>query len=584
MTILAGIFSRYPKCPIGDKVCLAIERAISRNSDDKAVTFRDHGVFLAKVDIGVYGEPAIKIDPDGFVSILAGEPLLVLEEPQRFRARSEELDILHSEWKNGKWDILDKSRGVFCAVHYNASECSLTLMCDKLCIRPLYYWLNDDYVVFATALRILENVPMVPKIMDLQAVTEITTLGYPLGVRTPYADISLLKTAEIVRVFKTRVSRWQYFRWDKVSNLKLPENELLDEAYKRFSSSIGYRLGSDTATLAFLSGGLDSRCVVAALRDRNIKVYSFNFSDPGMQDRVFAKEFSESIGAIHVEAPLDMEPEMSKMMSAVWENSQHRLDEAVERPGLVWSGDGGSVGVGHVYLNETVVNLLRQKKFDSAIGSFLAQQGAMVINSLFKPAILRSLLDIPARGIREELDDIQCDDLGRRFHIFLMLNDQRRHLSKHFENIDLHRIEFHLPFFDSSFLMSILSFPLDFCLRHHLYLRWLTRFPDVVMSVPWQAYPGHEGPPTPVSVGLRHQWDRHYFKERSKIQKCDFLKDAAAMLKSKDFPQDIMSRKSLRLATWIYRAGLRDYGYLIKTANIVNRYWTICDGHFTMTK
>ncbi|MBW1784085.1 MAG: hypothetical protein JRL30_25520 [Deltaproteobacteria bacterium] len=508
---------------------------------------------------------------------------MALDKSVGFRTRSEDVDALHSAWKNNNWEILKQSRGVFCAVHYNALDRSLTFIGDKLCIRPLYYWLSDDYVVFASALRILEKVPMVQKVMDLQGVTEMITLGFPLGIRTPYVNISLLKAAEIVGISGTRISRSQYFRWDTIPTSNLPEQDLLDNLYRRFDSSIGNRLGSDTATLAFLSGGLDSRCVVTALRDRNIKVYSFNFSDPGTQDRVFAKAFSESVGTIHTEAPLDVEPEMSKMISTAWPDLQQRLDASVERPGLVWSGDGGSVGVGHVYLNRKLVNLLRQKNVNEAIHSFLQQQGATLIKGLYKRPILPSLSSIPAEGIRQELDDIECEDPGRRFHIFLMLNDQRRHLSKHFEEIDLNRIEFQLPFFDSYFLKPIFSFPLDFCLRHHLYLRWLARFPEVVMSVPWQAYPGHEAPPFPVGAELRDQWDTDYFRERSRIQKHDLLQDAAALLTSKNFPHDLLSKQNLRLATWIYRIGLRDYAYLIKAARVMTKYWIICDGKHSLS-
>ena len=40
---------------------------------------------------------------------------------------------------------------------------------------------------------------------------------------------------------------------------------------------------------------------------------------------------------------------------------------------------------------------------------------------------------------------------GSRLHLFLMFNDQRRHLADFYENIDLGRLEFQLPFFDGDF-------------------------------------------------------------------------------------------------------------------------------------
>jgi len=70
-------------------------------------------------------------------------------------------------------------------------------MADKLGIRPLYFWADDDVIVFASALRILEELPLVPKQMDLRAVTELVGLGAPLADRTPYSGISLLRAARL---------------------------------------------------------------------------------------------------------------------------------------------------------------------------------------------------------------------------------------------------------------------------------------------------------------------------------------------------------------------------------------------------
>ena len=105
--------------------------------------------------------------------------------------------------------------GTFCATPTERSAWSttsresgtLTLVADKLGIRPLYYWMDDESVVFASALRILEECPLVPKKMDLRAVTEMVGLDAPLADRTPYAGISLLKPAEVVQMTNGKMSR-----------------------------------------------------------------------------------------------------------------------------------------------------------------------------------------------------------------------------------------------------------------------------------------------------------------------------------------------------------------------------------------
>src|SRR5213596_2724051 len=88
MTIFAGLFCRHGGARVGDSTCDALRRTLSRDIRDAVSEFRDARVFLAKVDIGAYGEPAFLVRPGGSVSLLAGEPLLATGDPRVARGRS----------------------------------------------------------------------------------------------------------------------------------------------------------------------------------------------------------------------------------------------------------------------------------------------------------------------------------------------------------------------------------------------------------------------------------------------------------------------------------------------------------------
>ena len=154
-----------------------------------------------------------------------------------------------------------------------------------------------------------------------------------------------------------------------------------------------------------------------------------------------------------------------------------------------------------------------------------------------------------------------------------MLNDQRRHLANFYENIDLDRVEFQLPFFDSEFLEQILRSPLEGFLRHEFYMRWLAHFPPVALSVPWQAYPGHVPCPLPVPDRLARQWDAEIFSTSYVEQaKRSLVRDIDKFLKSNNFPASIVSPSRLRLANWLTRLGIRNYDYVLKAATVYCRY------------
>ena len=154
---------------------------------------------------------------------------------------------------------------------------------------------------------------------------------------------------------------------------------------------------------------------------------------------------------------------------------------------------------------------------------------------------------------------------------------------RHFENIDQHRLEFQLPFFDAQFVSSVLQTPLDWCLRHKFYVRWLSQFPRTVTEVPWQAYPGHEPCPLPVPAQLGYQWDENHQAREGAAQKRRVMKQASELIRAADFPDQILSRRNLRLAAWIHARGWRDYRYAFEAANTYHTYSKKCGGEFNLT-
>lgn len=580
MTLIAGILSRNDR-PIPDSASESLRQSISRHGKDEVSVFKDDRSYFVKVDIGAFHEPGLFAESNGALSMLAGEPLLTLSADASGQSRQQDLVLIHEGFMRGDRKILRRAEGTFCAANYQPDSATLYLIADKLGIRPLYYWANEDYFAFASALRILENLPLIAKQIDLRAVTEIVALGAPLGARTPYANISVLKSAEILQVTDGKISRDCYWRWDEIEPASSLEQTHLKEVYERFQTAVARRVRKDRTTVAYLSGGLDSRCLVAALVDHGVHVHTFNFARPGTQDQIFGNSFAREISTVHEAIPKeagDHVPDYSSLLSRAWSATRDRLNERATRPSLAWSGEGGSVLLGHVHMNQTIVDLMREGRIDDAIENFFQCEYVYLPRKLFQAKIFNALAGLIKEGIKAELNDLHHGDAARNFYLFLMLNDQRRKLSDHFENIDLHRLEFQLPFFDCAFIASIIRAPIEPCLNHRFYTKWLAHFHPAVTSVPWQVYPGHEPCPLPIPPELIYQWDeRHQSAERA-LQKQRVTKQASELLTATDFPNKILNKRNLRLATWIHSRGWRDYEHVIKVARTYHTYWRACQG------
>nr|MBP9664292.1 hypothetical protein [Pyrinomonadaceae bacterium] len=417
MSIIAGAYSRKTGVPVPASVRESIKRLISRNAGDEVKVFGDSQAFFAKVDICAFDESGEYVSPDKSVSLAAGEPLLV-SATSTIASRQADIRRIHESFAVENYSVLTEANSTYCAINYDANKRRLSLITGKLGIRPLYYWLNDDLVIFASALRVLEGIAEVPKRMNVRAVTEIAGLGYALADRTPYADIFVLKAGEMLQVEGREVTRSIYWRWNEIGTATASEDELLDELYRRFENAVSRRLRSDTSTIAYLSGGLDSRCVVASLCAKNAHVHTFNFARPDTQDQILGRLYAERANVIHTETPKaagDQRPDYSTLMTSAWASSANHEKCPPERPHLAWSGEGGSVDLGHVHLSRKIVSLMRDGDISGAIQEFIQTESIHVSPKLLNADAFKELESVIPLGIREELDDARSADPARSF-------------------------------------------------------------------------------------------------------------------------------------------------------------------------
>ena len=572
MTILAGIFCRGTS-DLKEEAVAELSGLLCRSDGIPIETRRTERFLLVKADIGAFRQPTPIFSDRDQLCALVGKALIDEGGDQPDLTRLQELQRLQQELGSNAGSLLRSCRGVFAAVRYDRRTDTLTVLTDRLGIRPIYWWANKEYFVFASALRILERFSLVPKQVDVTGLTELTCFGYPLERRTPYRAIQRLYAAELLSVSRCFVTSECYWRWDTIPTTERPLASIRSELYTAFKDAVRIRLGSDTSTVAYLSGGLDSRCIVAQLLGLQARVRTFNFSPANAQDQIFARLFAEQAGVDHREVTQQRSnPNWSILMSDALASTAWRDEPVPERPQLVWSGDGGSVGIGHVYMYPEVVGLLRNGQTDHAITTFLEQQGARVVQSLFRRQIRHSLSRIPLVGIRGELPASQTLDPARGFHLFLLHNDQRRHLDHHFETIDVHRLEFQLPFFDSEVLKCLLSVPLDECLNHRLYSDWLAEFPRVTRSSPWQTYPGHVTCPLSTTEYSTYQWGARQTALYEATERTELLRKGWRLLFSPSLATSLLSRTGLALATVAFQLGLRDYGYVLRIAGTFQKY------------
>jgi hypothetical protein len=303
-----------------------------------------------------------------------------------------------------------------------------------------------------------------------------------------------------------------------------------------------------------------------------------NFSPPQTQDRAFAALAARALGTTHRQLEVDASAAKDayrQVQLKRWVESLAENNVIVDRPKCIWSGDGGSVGLGHVYLNPDSVAAFEKGDIEEGIRSYARYNRISgSSNAAMTRRFREQSKDWHIAGIREEIAALEGSVGGRTLHLFLILNDQRRHMAKHFENIDLHRFEFHLPFYDSEFLSTVLRAPVRWFLRHALYHKWFQGMAPAAAMVPWQPYPNHEKCPIAVDEQLRYQWDSNYLDKREDRKLARQLgRDGLRALLARPFPTHLISPFRFATAIASCLAGTSTYSHVAIVGETFARYW-----------
>jgi hypothetical protein len=562
---------------VGSHLIKELRRAVSRNPDDTPTTIQFEQSGFAYVETGALSGDSVYLDGEAF-TLMSGEPLL----RDGGGDRNADIGWLHDAWRNSDFAATTRALGTFAAVHFDEASGILTLIADRLGIRPVYFAITEDCIIFASALRILEAMPSVDKTIDLRGAIETIALDYPLADRTQYRGIHTIRDAEVIRFCGREIERSHYWRLSDLPERRKKIDDVAREAHDAFSRAIDRRVGSDKRGVAFLSGGLDSRCVVAELLARGLELHTFNFANEGTQDAVFGDAFARLARTIHTRTSRPDPVRWSTEMARRWAESPHRADRPVERPAIVWSGDGGSVGFGSVGVYPSVIDLLRAGKRSAAVRKYFVEHEISLPLPAFKRTIAFEIRDLLSQGVQEALDEVRTEsEPGRELYFFRMLHDQRRHMAQHFEDMDLHRLEFHLPFYDGEVLEVMAAAPADYGPRHRLYHAALRYFPPVVQAVPWQTYPGHEACPVTFDDSGLYQWGNDQRDLTRRRHQRTIVHEAARAIWSPTFPGPLLNRWYLLAGSVLHWLGRGDYSYVLEYADRLDGLWRVSHGRWS---
>jgi len=278
-----------------------------------------------------------------------------------FHTRSDTEVIVHA-WEAWGERCVDRFRGMFAFALYDRNREILFLARDRLGVKPLYYaMLADGTVLFGSELKSLLVHPALGREIDPCAVEEYFALGYVAEPRTVFRGTRKLPPAHHLTLRRGQPMPEPVEYWDVRFTLasRISVEDACAELDRRLEDSVRLRMISEVPLGAFLSGGVDSSAVVAAMArvsDSPVNTCSISFDDPAFDESRFAQQVADRYRTRHfvdcvASDDFDLIDELARVYDEPYADSSaiptYRVCQLARKHVTVaLSGDGGDESFG----------------------------------------------------------------------------------------------------------------------------------------------------------------------------------------------------------------------------------------------
>ena len=251
-----------------------------------------------------------------------------------FRTRSD-VEILVHLYEDHGLDLLEDVEGMFGFALWDESRERLVIGRDRLGVKPIYYLESGGRLLFASEIKSILALVAGFSEPDPLALKEYLSFGYTPNDRTLFPGIKKLPPASMLVYEAGEISIRPYWSPPRETDDSLSEADWAKRIGQDIEAAVESEMVSDVPLGAFLSGGLDSSAVVAAMAKHSpepIRTYSIGF-DTGKagsyyNELPFAKAVAERFGTRHKE--ILVRPEVAELLPRLlWHMDEPIADSAL---------------------------------------------------------------------------------------------------------------------------------------------------------------------------------------------------------------------------------------------------------------
>ncbi len=239
-----------------------------------------------------------------------------------YKTNSDTEVVLAAYQKWGK-ACVNHFNGMFAFAIWDKKESSLFIARDRMGIKPLYYYDNFEQFAFSSEIRSLLTLPFIEKKINEDALVDYLRYATVHAPRTMVNGIQCLMPGHYLVLNEDGISTHQY--WDiNLHHSSESFNQSYDQIKTRtkdlFFQAVERRLVADVPFGAFLSGGIDSSAVVAAMSEvstQKVKTFAITFDEAEFSEAKFAQQVADKYKTEHHEIRLKPEDFLKDLPNAI---------------------------------------------------------------------------------------------------------------------------------------------------------------------------------------------------------------------------------------------------------------------------
>ena len=369
--------------------------------------------------------------------VLRSELELIAQRNWLGHSDTETLLVAIDHW--GLEKTLKKAKGMFAIALWDKRNKNLSLACDRIGEKPLYYgWVNDQFV-FASELKSIKKFPEFKNLIDRNSLALFLRFNSIPAPHSIYQDIYKLEPGQIIQLNaeSKKVKKFNFWSTEEVYNkgnlsqISGTPKEIVDQLEVVLSEAVSSQMQSDVPLGAFLSGGIDSSTIVALMQsqsDSQVNTFTIGFNAKEYDEAKHARMVANHIGTNHFEMyvserdALDIIPNLPNIYDEPFADSSQIPTYLVSKFAkqevtVALSGDAGDELFGgynrYVFAEKMFSKIMKgpisirqlissaiftmtEEKWNALLNNFLSERFADIGHKLHKVANV-----LPAKSIRD---------------------------------------------------------------------------------------------------------------------------------------------------------------------------------------